>query len=310
MIRGSIPVAEFLSARMPRPLKVLEALYDSWFERIRNAGQSTRDANSIGWPIAAIVSSAIVIAGILIFNELDPLNVTTTVSSMEHLTYFSAGLFVDAFALLLCAAPAAGMYFASRRLATALASRAFADLPPHGAPAVGALIELLQITILLVAAVPLLAIVQPFMQPVEGIGIIVITIGLLIIVVGRSARQMQGQIRNATRLMRFALRGAHAGADGAQSYEVPGIGMITPVSLRADSEGIGKSLAELDFHTNSGAVVVAIGRGDSEVVVPTGEEVLRPGDILELAGSSDAVAAARRMIERPRPPDAEQAAAP
>ncbi|MGA6970639.1 MAG: cation:proton antiporter [Candidatus Binatus sp.] len=310
MIRGSIPVAEFLSARMPRPLKVLEALYDSWFERIRDAGQSTRDANSIGWPIAAIVSSAIVIAGILIFNELDPLNVTTTVSSMEHLTYFSAGLFVDAFALLLCAAPAAGMYFASRRLATALASRAFADLAPHGAPAVGALIELLQITILLVAAVPLLAIVQPFMEPVEGIGIIVITIGLLIIVVGRSARQMQGQIRNATRLMRFALRGAQTGADGAQSYEVPGIGMITPVSLHADSEGIGKSLAELDLHTNSGAVVVAIGRGDSEVVVPTGDEVLRPGDILELAGSSDAVAAARRMIERPRSPDAEQAAAP
>ena len=310
MIRGSIPVAEFLSARMPRPLKVLEALYDSWFERIRDAGQSTRDANSIGWPIAAIVSSAIVIAGILIFNELDPLNVTTTVLSMEHLTYFSAGLFVDAFALLLCAAPAAGMYFASRRLATALASRAFADLAPHGAPAVGALIELLQITILLVAAVPLLAIVQPFMEPVEGIGIIVITIGLLIIVVGRSARQMQGQIRNATRLMRFALRGAQTGADGAQSYEVPGIGMITPVSLHADSEGIGKRLAELDLHTNSGAVVVAIGRGDSEVVVPTGDEVLRPGDILELAGSSDAVAAARRMIERPRSPDAEQAAAP
>jgi CPA2 family monovalent cation:H+ antiporter-2 len=310
MIRGSIPVAEFVSARMPRPLKVLEALYDSWFERIRNAGQSTRDANSIGWPIAAIVSSAVVIAGILIFNELDPLDVTTTVSSMEHLTYFSAGLFVDAFALLLCAAPAAGLYFASRRLATAMASRAFADLAPHGAPAVGALIELLQITILLVAAVPLLAIVQPFMQPVEGIGIIVITIGLLIIVVGRSARQMQGQIRNATRLMGFALRGAHAGAEGAQSYEVPGIGMITPVSLNADSEGIGKSLAELDLHTNSGAVVVAIERGDSEVVVPTGEEVLRAGDILELAGSSDAVAAARRMIERPRSSDSEQAAAP
>src|SRR5271168_438307 len=99
MIRGSIPVAEFVSARMPRQLKVLEALYDSWVERIRNAGQSERDANSIGWPIAAIVSSAVVIAGILIFNELDPLDVTTTVSSMEHLTYFSAGLFVDAFAL-------------------------------------------------------------------------------------------------------------------------------------------------------------------------------------------------------------------
>ena len=138
-----------------------------------------------------------------------------------------------------------------------------------------ALIELLQITILLVAAVPLLAIVQPFMEPVEGIGIIVITSVLMIVVVTRSARRMQGQIRNATRLIRIALGGAHAGAG---SYEVPGIGMITPIQLRADSEGIGKKLSELDLHTNSGAVVVAIGRGDSEVVVPTGDEILREGD--------------------------------
>jgi monovalent cation:H+ antiporter-2, CPA2 family len=308
MIRGSIPVADFAAARLSRRLKMLEALYDSWFERIRNARPPAREANSIGWPIAAIASSAILIGAILIVNERDPLDLTTMLASLEHLTYFRAGLFVDAFALLLCAAPAAAMYFASRRLAVALASRAFAELPPSGAPAVNALIELLQITILLVAAVPLLAIVQPFMEPVEGIGIVVITIVLMIVVVTRSARQMQGQIRNATRLIRIALSGAHAGAEGERSFEVPGIGMITPVSLRPDSDGIGKSLSELDLHANSGAVVLAIGRGDSEVLVPTGDEILRPGDILELAGSSDAVAIARRLLEIPRP--AQQQASP
>jgi len=308
MIRGSIPFAEFVTARMPRPLKVLEALYDSWLERIRNAGQPARDAVSIAWPIAAIVSSAVLIGAILIFNERDPLDVTTTVASMEHLTYFNAGLFVDIFALLLCAGPAAAMYFGSRRLATALASRAFAELPASGAPAMSALIELLQITILLVAAVPLLAIVQPFMAPVEGIGIIIITIVLMVVVVTRSARQMQGQLRNATQMIRIALSRAPATIDGAQSYEVPGIGMITPISLRPDSEGVGKKLSDLDLHTNSGAVVVAIGRADSEVVVPTGDEILREGDVLELAGSSDSVAAARRLLETPHP--AQQQASP
>jgi monovalent cation:H+ antiporter-2, CPA2 family len=300
MIRASIPLAEFVAARMPHRLKVLEALYDSWLERIRNAGEPARDANSIAWPTAAIVSSAILIGAILIVNEFDPFDLTTTVASIEHLNYFDAGLYMDAFALLLCALPAAAMYFASRRLATALASRALTELPASGAPAMNALIELLQITILLVTAVPLLAIVQPFMQPLEGIGVIVITIVLMVVVVTRSARQIQGQIRNATRLIRIALRGAQAAPDGSQSYEVPGIGMITPVPLAADSEGVGKSLAELDLHTTSGAVIVAIGRGDSEVVVPTGEEVLRPGDILELAGSLDAIAAARRVLNTPR----------
>ena len=52
MIRSSIPVAEFISARLPRPLKVLEAVYDSWFERIRNAGQTAKADNSIVWPTA------------------------------------------------------------------------------------------------------------------------------------------------------------------------------------------------------------------------------------------------------------------
>ncbi len=316
MIRGSVPLAEFVSARMPRQLKVLEALYDSWLEQIRNAGESAREANSIAWPMAAILSSAFLIGAILIVNEFDPLDLTTTVASIEHLSYFHAGLFVDLFALLICVAPASAMYFAARRLATALASRAFVELPESGAPVKGALIELLQITILLVVAVPLLAIVQPFMEPVEGIGIIVITILLMIVVVTRSARQMQGQIRNATRIIRLALSGARAEADGTQSYdgarsyEVPGIGMITPISLRTDSEGVGKTLSELDLHTNSGAVVVAIGRGDSEVVVPTGDEILRAGDVLELAGSTEAVATARRLIDTPRATEAEQQASP
>ena len=86
--------------------------------------------------------------------------------------------------------------------------------------------------------------------------------------------------------------------------------MITPISLRTDSEGVGKKLSELDLHTNCGAVVVAIGRGDSEVVVPTGDEILRPGDVLELAGSTEAVATARRLIATPRATGAEQQASP
>jgi uncharacterized protein with PhoU and TrkA domain len=86
--------------------------------------------------------------------------------------------------------------------------------------------------------------------------------------------------------------------------------MITPISLRSDSEGVGKTLSQLDLHTNCGAVVVAIGRGDSEVVVPTGDEILRPGDVLELAGSTEAVATARRLIDTPRTAEAEHQASP
>jgi CPA2 family monovalent cation:H+ antiporter-2 len=300
MIRSSSSCADFVSRRLPGPLKVLESLYDSWFERIRQTAAPTPDSRSIVWPIATIVSSAIVLAAILIINERDPLDLTTTVSNLEHLSYFRAGLFVDAFALLVCAAPAAGLYFGSRRLATALASRAFPDLSADEIDAGKAIVEMLHVTILLVVAVPLLAIVQPFIGSVEGIGIVVISIVLITIVVIRSARRMQSRMLEAAGLIRAALRGLPATARGdRRAYEVPGIGMVTPVIVQSASGGVGKRLSEIDLQTNSGAVVVAIARDGENVVVPTGEEVLRAGDVLELAGSSDALASAIRLLNAP-----------
>jgi len=302
MIRSSAPCADFVARHLPRPLKLLESLYDSWFERIRQAATTNEGSRSIGWPIATIVSSAILLGAILIINERDPFDLTTTVAKMEHLSYFKAGLFVDAFALLLCALPAAGLYFGSLRLATALASRAFPDLRGDEITAEEPMIELLHVTILLVAAVPLLAIVQPFMDPVEGIGVIVITIALMAFVVFRNARKIQNQMPNAARLIAAALRGSRTATNvEGGAYEVPGIGRLTPVSVAPNSGGVGRKLSEIDLHTKSGAVVVAIGRDGNEVIVPTGEEILRPGDVLELAGSSEAVATAIRLLNGDQP---------
>jgi len=54
----------------------------------------------------------------------------------------------------------------------------------------------------------------------------VIAVGLIVVVVARSARQKQGQIRNATRLIRGALQGAHADTEGYSS----GISIFNPES--------------------------------------------------------------------------------
>jgi K+/H+ antiporter YhaU regulatory subunit KhtT len=135
------------------------------------------------------------------------------------------------------------------------------------------------------------------MAPVEGVGVIVITIVLLTLVVFRNARKIQNQMPNAARLIAAALSGSRAGSTAERgAYEVPGIGRLTPVSVGPNSGGVGKRLSEIDLHTKTGAVVVAIGRDGNEVIIPTGEEILRPGDVLELAGSTDAVATAIRLL--------------
>jgi CPA2 family monovalent cation:H+ antiporter-2 len=77
---------------------------------------------------------------------------------------------------------------------------------------------------------------------------------------------------------------------------LPGLGVVQPVRLASDSRAIGKSLAELDLRALTGASVIAITRDEGEVIAPTGRETLRAGDVLALAGSRDAVLAARAAL--------------
>jgi CPA2 family monovalent cation:H+ antiporter-2 len=297
MIRASTPVAEYVSKRLPRQFRVLESLYDSSMEQMRRPKLVEIERPSLLGPILSIAASAIAIGVILILNALDPLDLTVAAAKLEHVSYFTAAIFVDLFALLLCAGPAAALYFGSRRLALGLASSGMPVVAKSHEGSVIALIELLQVTILSVVVIPLLAIIQPFLASFEGIGIVVVAGVLMTVVIWRSAGKMYGHMRGAARLIAEALAGSHAHSRDGQSYDVPGLGKLTPVRVRPDWYGVGKTLADLDLHGSTGALVVAIGRGDGEIIVPTEREVVREGDVLELAGSTAPVRAAKNLLQ-------------
>ena len=78
---------------------------------------------------------------------------------------------------------------------------------------------------------------------------------------------------------------------------LPGLGEVTPVRLEANSAAVGKTLAELDLRARTGASVIAVTRGEGEVIAPTGRETLRALDVLALAGSRESVQAACALLE-------------
>jgi K+:H+ antiporter len=78
---------------------------------------------------------------------------------------------------------------------------------------------------------------------------------------------------------------------------LPGLGDPMPFRLHAASAAVGKTLAQLNLRGATGATVLAIIRGEEGVIVPSAKEVLRNGDILALAGTHDAVDAARAVLE-------------
>src|SRR5690606_15012308 len=70
-------------------------------------------------------------------------------------------------------------------------------------------------------------------------------------------------------------------------HMLPGLGDPVSVRLWADSPGVHKTLAELNLRGLTGATVLAITRQGEPVMIPTGHEVLRDGDVLAIAGSHE-----------------------
>ena len=60
---------------------------------------------------------------------------------------------------------------------------------------------------------------------------------------------------------------------------------------------VGRSLAELDLRARTGATVLAIGHGDHGLATPSPTEPLRAGDVLAVAGSDTAIAAAPGVLD-------------
>jgi len=67
--------------------------------------------------------------------------------------------------------------------------------------------------------------------------------------------------------------------------------------VSAESPSVERTLAELNLRGLTGATVLAILRQGEQVLVPSGHERLHAGDVLAVAGSEEAIAAVRDLLE-------------
>jgi CPA2 family monovalent cation:H+ antiporter-2 len=161
----------------------------------------------------------------------------------------------------------------------------------------------------LVTGLPILAVTQPMIGGLYG----PLVFALLLIGLGisfwRGAADLQGHVQAGAQTIVEALIAqarTRSAAGPALTAPVdtleqvrallPGIGEPTPVQLQDGSPAVGKSLTELNLRGLTGATVLAIGRGEEGLLVPTPREILRAGDVLALAGSHDAIDAATELL--------------
>ncbi len=304
MIRASGPAASWMDRRLPRPIQTFAALYASWVEQLG----SRRHASSARTVLQRLVKLLLVdstLLGLLVVATATTLDADVAFL-VEHLGVREP----VAFALVLGGAAAlaapfgVGLFRIVARLGHELADLA---LPPEepgrldlAAAPRRALVVTIQLAMLLIVGAPMLAITQPFLPGFEGAALLFAILMALALAFWRSATNLQGHVRAGAQVIVEALAAqARAGARPATEHAldrvrdlVPGLGALRTVELRHTSAAVGQTLASLDLRGCTGATVLAITRGEAGITLPTAHEVLQAGDVLAIAGTHEAVAAA------------------
>jgi CPA2 family monovalent cation:H+ antiporter-2 len=314
LIRGAPRAASFVDSKLPRPIQTFVTLYGSWLERMRESRGSRAQRPRVRRLVGLLVLDVVVIALILIGAALETGRFSTLLSG-------STGLSIGAARIIVIAAMAAigvplliGFFRTARQLGNLLAHEAlpavekgvdFAAAPRR------ALVVTLQLTVVIVAVIFLIAVTKPFYPRIGSTVVVGVGIAILLLVLGitfwRTAADLYGHARAGAEVIVAVLAQQMAtepiDGTGRRPPSLDTVGKILPglgdpVSLRIEpgSPLEGQTLAGANLRGLTGATVLAIVRGDQQLLMPSGQETLREGDVLAVVGSHEAVETARALI--------------
>ncbi len=204
------------------------------------------------------------------------------------------------------AARALGLFLAEQALPAAQTDKVDMAEAPRSLMAIT-----LEYGMVFVLTIVILSATQPFL-PAIATAILVLGIAVIAgLVFWQRASNLQGHVRAGGEIILEtlakqsrirSLRSEETITDkktdvvGQLQELLPGLGSIHQVELNSSSSSVGKTLAELNLHSLTGATVITIIRQTVGVVVPGGSEKLREGDILALIGTQDAVQSAKEIL--------------
>jgi len=304
LIARSDRIAAGIERFLPRRLSTFASLYGSWLEALRQ--QSSRDTRwkSARRTIFRVGIDALLFIGLLITGTLVEARLATRLGDSAGLAPELARAVVLVGFLLVCLWPLLGMVRGARRLGAVLAELALparkggmdAAQTPRRALSAG-----LQVAVLLVVALPTLALTEPFLPGFASVGLLALLALLLISMIWRSSADLDGHMRAGAELVLEAL--AKSGGMPNTRMDLvnellPGVGDVHALSVGEGHPAVGLTLHEAGLGSACGISVVAIQRGSAQLILPGGNERLQAQDRLAITGSDDAV---RSALERWQP---------
>lgn len=307
LMRAADPVSGYVDRNLPRTLQTFVAFYGTWIENVRSRPALPAEQSRLrkAMRVVFIDAAAIVLIVLGIAIEARPiLNALRDASGMSSAAAISV---IIAGATLLASPFCVGLVRASRTLGQALAARAFPDAEEGRADLAAAprraMVVTIQLLIILVIGAPLAAVTQPLAFGVYGAAGLVVVTAILGAAFWRSASNLHGHVKAGAEIIAAALGTSSRAAAAGEArlleqvqHMLPGLGSPTAVRLAPDDVAVGKELRALALRGRTGATILAIIRGDEVILMPDGHATLEAGDLLALAGTSEAVDTARSVL--------------
>lgn len=302
-IARSDEIAGWVAGRLPARLGLFVSFYEAWLGRLRARDHATPWRRLRRPILVLVVDTGVVITIVIAAATLAPrfaLEVGLTGTPARVAIVALAAAVATPFLVSLVRR----IVVISRLLALEIIPASDATLDLGRAPR-RAMLAVFELGLGLLVVVPVVAATQPFV-PGGPIVIGVVVLGL-VLVARRSLRDFDGHVRAGSELILELLsqpREAQRAALGEVEHVLPGFGGLASITLTSTSPAVGRSLADLDLRAQTGATVLAIARGGGGMASPSPTEPLRVGDALALAGSAEAISAARDLLELPGAPAA------
>ena len=309
LIKLSNRAAASIDHWLPEPIQTVTALYGSWIERVRNAPRAPTERSATNRIIRIILLDAALITAVVIGVDIEIDRLSVIVGNMTGMAPARVRFMVVLIAGLITVPLGYGLITSAKALGNHLARRAFAEakkgkVDPADAPR-RALVILVQLAVVLAVGIPVVAITQPFLPPHQGAFVLALLTLLLLAALWRNAANLQGHARAGAQIIASALAHQMASTDGASDETtlledvnavLPGLGEPVAIRVVPQSIAVGKSLTQLNLRGATGATVLAIRRGTTQIPTPLGREVIQANDVVAVAGARDALAVARAIF--------------
>jgi CPA2 family monovalent cation:H+ antiporter-2 len=304
LIRLSGPFSRLVDSRLPRPIQTFTALYGSWLEGLRTGHQEEslwKKTRRLGLFLVldTLCLSVIVITTSVSLKKWAPqlqetLKVPLT-GGYAALVLIGLVLAVPFLIGLFRNVRAIGALIAFSAIRPAAEGKVDFGLAPRRV-----LTLALQMALVFALGLPFLALTQPFLPMGYSPILLVLLVAILGVLFWRSAVDLQGHVRAGAQMVAEALSSRSAPKQEEVLEEIntmaPGIGAPTSLAVGAGSPTAGKTLAELDLRSRTGASVIAITRNGERLLMPSGKEKLEAGDTVVLVGTQEAVRRARELF--------------